>query len=81
MAEASGFEYSVRKNGEVVITHHGRPAATLRGRPAERFLSRLEIDDQQELMARVSGNYKRGNERNSKVEGGYPDESARRFCP
>lgn len=76
MAEASGFEYSVRKNGEVVITHHGRPAATLRGLRAERFLSRVEIDDQQELMARVSGNYKRGNERNSIVEGRYPDESA-----
>lgn len=63
MGQASGFEYTGRSNGEVVISHHGRVATVLRGRTAERFLQRVEDADPQELMARYTGNYKRGNER------------------
>ena len=59
----SGFEYSTRKNGEVVITHKGRQAAVLRGESARRFLDRVTTGDEQEVMARATGNYKRGNER------------------
>ena len=63
MAEPTGFEYSMRKNGDVVITHHRRQAAVLRGRQAAKFLSQVGTRDAQHLMARVTGNYKRGNER------------------
>jgi hypothetical protein len=63
MASPTGFSFTVRKNGEVVITHHGRQAAVLRGATAERFLARIDNGDDQALMARVTGNYKRGNER------------------
>jgi hypothetical protein len=63
MGQASGFEYTRRSNGEVAISHHGRVATVLRGRTAERFLQRVEDADPQELMARYTGNYKRGNER------------------
>lgn len=63
MATPAGFAYSVRKNGEVVITHHGRQAAILRGAAAQRFLSGVATGDPQALMARATGNYKRGNER------------------
>jgi hypothetical protein len=63
VARPSGFSYQVRKNGEVVITHHGREATVLRGGSAERFLSKLDTSDDQERMARETGNYKRGNER------------------
>lgn len=63
MPEPSGFEYSVRKNGDVVIAHLGRQAAVLRKRQAQRFLSLVETRDPQLLMARMTGNYKRGNER------------------
>jgi hypothetical protein len=63
MAKPAGFRYTCRKNGEVVIEHHGRPAATLRGRRAEDFLRGVREHDPQELMARATGNYKRGNER------------------
>ncbi|MFZ0014255.1 MAG: PucR family transcriptional regulator, partial [Acidimicrobiia bacterium] len=59
----SGFEYSVRKNGDVVISHHGRPATTLCGVSATKFLQRIESRDPQEVMARATGNYRRGNER------------------
>ena len=64
MAEAQGFAYVVRKSGDVVVTHHGATAAVLRGRAAERFLAEVErSDDPQLTMARVTGNYRRGNER------------------
>ncbi len=61
-----GFAYRIRGSGEVRITHHGRPAGTLRGAAAARFLGDVENDDPQELMARLTGNYKHGNERTSK---------------
>jgi hypothetical protein len=58
-----GFTYVVRKNGDVEISHDGRPASVLRKRAAERFLVDVADDDPQELMARITGNYRRGNER------------------
>ncbi len=65
MGDPGGFEYSVR-GGEVVVTHRGVRAAVLRGAAAARFLADVERDDPQLLMARVTGNYKRGNERTAR---------------
>ncbi len=62
MSRPEGFVYEVRGD-EVVVTHHGRRAATLRGDAARRFLADVEAGDPQLLMARVTGNYRRGNER------------------
>jgi hypothetical protein len=61
-----GFSYVVRDDGEVQISRHGRSVAVLRGGSAARFLLDVERRDPQELMARVTGNYKRGNERMGK---------------
>lgn len=61
-----GFSVLERKNGEVCILHHGRLAATLRGARAAAFLEELAEGsgaDGQQLMARLTGNYRRGNER------------------
>jgi hypothetical protein len=57
-----GFEYE-QVGHEVIILHRGRPATTLRGATASRFLADVEDGDPQELMARLTGNYKHGNER------------------
>ena len=65
MGIASGFEYAVRTDGTVVITHLGRRAAVLRGARAEEFLDEVGTDPQG-AMARWTGNYKRGNERTAK---------------
>jgi hypothetical protein len=62
MGKPVGFEWTQRKNGDVVVTHHARVAATLRGRAAIKFVSDVGRGDPQEVMARVTGNYKRGNE-------------------
>lgn len=63
MANApTGFTYVVR--GDVVeVRHHGRLAATLRNTAGVKFLADIERGDAQQVMARVTGNYKRGNER------------------
>lgn len=71
MPPPSGFDFQVRASGEVIITHRGRAATTLRGDDAEAFLAELAglaatAPDAQELMARVTGNYRRGNERLAK---------------
>ena len=61
-----GFRYRPRKNGDVEVLHHGRVAAVLRGRDAEKFMAEATDSTSQEaqqLMARLTGNYKRGNER------------------
>lgn len=63
MPAANGFTYTVRKNGDVVISHHGSVATVLRGARAARFLADDDGDQDQDLMARITGNYKRGNER------------------
>jgi hypothetical protein len=62
VGRAQGFEF-FQRGGDVVITHHGRKAATLRGDAATRFLDDVERGDPQQVMARATGNYKRGNER------------------
>lgn len=65
MGKAYGFDYEIRANGSVVITHHGRPVTTLRGSRAEEFLGEVDKDTQG-TMARWTGNYKHGNERTAK---------------
>ncbi|UNS97145.1 hypothetical protein MMF93_11955 [Streptomyces tubbatahanensis] len=62
MPAPRGFAYEQR-GADVVITHHGRPVTTLRGARAERFLAEVRAGDEQLVMARWTGNYKRGNER------------------
>ena len=62
----NGFTYQVRRDGEVVITHHGKRATVLRGSRAIEFVTEAESGDEQEVMARWTGNYKRGNERTAR---------------
>ena len=62
----AAFAYVTRKSGEVQISYQGRPVTTLRGEAAAKFVNRIDgLGDRetQHLMARVTGNFKRGNER------------------
>ncbi len=65
MTDPEGFRHQTRKNGDIVIFHHGKAAGVLRGDKAAAFLVELaeEGADDQSVMARLTGNYKRGNER------------------
>ena len=74
-----GFTYRQLTSGDVELLHHGRRATTLRGRDASDFLGEAAGSapaDVQQLMARLTGNYKRGNERSA---GAHPRN--RRDCP
>ncbi len=65
-AQDLGFTWRRRKGGEVEVLHHGRLASTLRGRDATDFEQEMQAADavaQQQAMARLTGNYRHGNER------------------
>lgn len=66
MPEPEGFAHHTRSDGTVIITHRGRVAVTLRRGRAAAFLAEVEADDPQLVMARWTGNFKRGNERMGK---------------
>jgi len=60
-----GFTYRVRKSGDIEIRRRGRLAAILCGTAAADFLAEAEsgFAAGQQAMARLTGNYKHGNER------------------
>jgi hypothetical protein len=63
------FSFLARADGSVVIRYREAPVTVLRGKAAERFVTRVSAADKpgaQELMARATGNLKRGNEREGK---------------
>ena len=66
-------QFTYRQAGkDVLINHGGTLAATLRGAAATKFLAKAEgasDQAQQQLVARVTGNYKHGNERQAR---GHP---------
>ena len=69
MSNDLGFTYRATKNGEVFVHHRGKLATTLRGEAAAEFLADIDgadPDEQQQIMARATGNYRRGNERLAK---------------
>ncbi len=60
------FSYMTSRDGRVFISWQGRQVVIRKGRQADKFLSRvsgLDEDGLQLLMARMTGNFKRGNER------------------
>lgn len=65
MPAPSGFDF-VMRGDDVVIRHHGVTAIVLRGARARDFLTQVESGDAQLLMARLTGNYRRGNERTAR---------------
>lgn len=65
MPAPSGFDF-VMRGDDVVIRHQGVTAIVLRGARARDFLTQVENGDAQLLMARLTGNYRRGNERSAR---------------
>ena len=69
MSDDLGFAYTERKSGEIVITRSGKTVTVLRGAAAKKFKDSLERLEPQEAMARITGNYKHGNEPGRNVRG------------
>jgi len=60
------FSYRALKDSKVFIYWHEKHVTTLAGKPAQKFLARiegLEGKDAQLVMAKATGNFKHGNER------------------
>ncbi|MGH3010440.1 MAG: hypothetical protein ACRDMY_01150 [Gaiellaceae bacterium] len=60
------FAWQATKDGRVRLSWRGRVVTTLTGARAAQFLRAVEEADEDEaqlLMARATGNFKRGNER------------------
>ena len=60
------FSYRQTKDGRVRIAHHGKVVTTLVGTLARKFVARIAIADQREAqlaMAKATGHFKHGNER------------------
>jgi hypothetical protein len=56
MANAEGYDYKTRSNGEVAIFHHGKMSKLMRGDDAEAFLKAVEDTDAQQAMSDAVGN-------------------------
>ncbi len=59
------FSFKVQKDDRVAISCNGKPARVLKGTAAINFLEAIRDEDdasRQLWMARVTGNFKRGNE-------------------
>ena len=66
MSAPEGFEFVAEEHGDVTVRHHGVVAAKLRGATAAKFLADVQRADPQLVMAKVTGNYRRGNERTAR---------------
>ncbi|OME94884.1 MULTISPECIES: hypothetical protein [Paenibacillus] len=63
------FTYSVTKNQKVFIYWMGKQVKILSGKDSDKFLSRVtgaDFKEAQLMMAKVTGNFKRGNEKDHK---------------
>ena len=60
------FSYRVSKDGRIFISWHNKQVKILKGTAAQKFLDSISQADQREaqlIMAKITGNFKRGNER------------------
>ncbi len=60
------FSYRSHKDGTVRVAYRGKVVTTLAGKDAVRFLARVDgagAEQAQLAMAKATGNFKRGNER------------------
>ncbi len=61
------FSAAVIRGGSVIVSHDGRQVVTVAGADARRLIDRLDCVEDEEtrqlLLARATGNFKRGNER------------------
>ena len=61
------FHYRVTKNNIVIIEYYGKQIMILKGNDAEKFLNKINRanneKEKQLIMAKITGNFKRGNER------------------
>jgi len=69
MVNSTTFTYQVTKSGKVLLFWGGKHIKILDGNAAQKFLTKIDgLDEEgfQMVMAKETGNFKRGNERQAK---------------
>ncbi|SDR71221.1 hypothetical protein SAMN04489751_0173 [Brevibacterium sandarakinum] len=63
--EDDPFDYRMTKSGLIIIVRNGRTVMEIGGKKASALIAKLGAgyESDQQLLARVTGNYRRGNER------------------
>ncbi|GJQ63045.1 MAG: hypothetical protein SCALA702_20980 [Melioribacteraceae bacterium] len=64
------FSYRKNKDNSIQIYRENQPVTILRKQKAKAFLDEAELmseSELQEVLARITGNYKRGNERDARL--------------
>jgi hypothetical protein len=64
--EQKPFSYRATKDGLVFLEFHGTTVKTIAGEPAKKFLKKVDSLEGLELqlvLAKLTGNFKRGNEK------------------
>ncbi|EGA88339.1 hypothetical protein GPDM_15804 [Planococcus donghaensis MPA1U2] len=69
--EEEPFTYLLTKNGSILISYQGKQVVMLKGKDAEQLSVKLtaamgDARQLQILLAKATGNFKRGNEKNGK---------------
>ena len=67
--EEEVFSYRATKDGRILLYWHGKQIMMLKGKNAQKFLEEVDGLDQHEaqlVIAKITGNFKRGNERSGK---------------
>lgn len=66
LVENHVFSYKVTKDNKIFIYYHQQQVMIVVGKDAQKLLRRLTAADasqEQSLLAKITGNFKRGNER------------------
>lgn len=70
--EEEVFTYKITKNNLVFIDYNGKHVTTLKGKEAEKIIKKIEQaatdHEVQLILAKVTGNFKRGNEKGASKE-------------
>ncbi|MBU2864740.1 hypothetical protein KO489_12860 [Reinekea forsetii] len=67
--EDLGFSCQITKDGRIFFVHSNRSAGVLSGKVASRFMAKFSqsnFQQQQLMMAKATGHYKHGNEKQNK---------------
>ncbi|MBN8585107.1 MAG: hypothetical protein J0M37_08425 [Ignavibacteria bacterium] len=70
MLDEEPFDYKELKDNKVQIYWNNKPVMLLKGAEALKLLKRLENSEGKQtqlILAKVTGNFKRGNEKNSSI--------------
>ncbi|GCD09379.1 hypothetical protein [Clostridium tagluense] len=62
------FSYKVSKDNKVFVFWYGKQVLILKGKESEKFLAKIQNANSKEaqlILAKVTGNFKRGNEKRS----------------